>query len=928
MATPQDSGPTKGWGWLRQVQNTTQQLGQICTEGVGEAKRRLEENRPGIDQFVKNIGDNMQHGVKKVQEQQPGFDQLVRNIGDNVQKGVKNIQENLARDPWSSPPTAAEIASLDLVYVNDRVIAMGFPVDRRPPSAVAGAGGDAGGAPPARAAPVGVRAGNDMDLVAALLRSRHSGHYMVWNVSEEGYDYSLFQDQVLEFRFPGHPAPPLGMLFKMCTSIESWLLADPKNIAAVHCLTGRGRTSTVLACYLAWVGEVSTPGEALEHVASCKGVAMERLTIPSQRRYISYFSSVMEGVRPRSEPLLLRRVIMNTIPTFGTKNGGVIGPGKGAAAKAEEEAVAAGGEGEGGALGCCPYIQVFKGGALIFTATYRASQGLANVSSGGDGGEGDASSAAEDGGGGGGDGDELPWAYTSDDSISFPVDCVLQGDLLVRCRHLSPNGRRVSMFRAAFHTGYVPCGVLRLTKQQLDGACADDRFHQDFFLDLIFAPVESTTSSPSKDEAEEETAAGDDGATVEASETAPVGEAAESAEGEPVAAGAAASENAAAASSGNPDEAAKEAEAENSAVARREGGLVVDAEAGEAFDSMLHRDARFWGEIAARKERRAALLKEREEARARGESPKSAIDTARAKAIKQKEAAAAAAAAGAGGTRFSIDEDEASQASRSRWGLNPAASAAAPDASASSSTKPSGGITDDDLLAQLAEAEMGQDDFLGGGGDSGAPAGSSFSAAGGTGAGPPAAPSTAGSGKVAAAGSGQSVKVGDAAAAAGGASSRVGASGGGGGDVGASVQTGAQAEGKKDSTASATNDESAGIMDFDDAEFDVLEASEMSATAAQGAGAGGAGGSGGPKPASAAAPAASETLVDELSELEQLEKELGIMGVVGDSAGEDGGSGGGGSGGGRVGADSSKNDDNFDMDNLDELEGYLESLAK
>lgn len=32
-----------------------------------------------------------------------------------------------------------------------------------------------------------------------------------------------------------------------------------------------------------------------------------------------------------------------------------------------------------------------------------------------------------------------------------------------------------------------------------------------------------------------------------------------------------------------------------------EGGLVVDAEAGEAFDSMLHRDARFWGEIAARK---------------------------------------------------------------------------------------------------------------------------------------------------------------------------------------------------------------------------------------------------------------------------------------------------------------------------------------
>ena len=46
------------------------------------------------------------------------------------------------------------------------------------------------------------------------------------------------------------------------------------------------------------------------------------------------------------------------------------------------------------------------------------------------------------------------------------------------------------MFRAAFHTGYVPCGVLRLTKAQLDGACSDARFDEEFFIDLIFAPIE------------------------------------------------------------------------------------------------------------------------------------------------------------------------------------------------------------------------------------------------------------------------------------------------------------------------------------------------------------------------------------------------------------------------------------------------------
>lgn len=31
----------------------------------------------------------------------------------------------------------------------------------------------------------------------------------------------------------------------------------------------------------------------------------------------------------------------------------------------------------------------------------------------------------------------------------------------------------------------------RLTKAQLDGACGDPRFDQDFFVDLIFADVET-----------------------------------------------------------------------------------------------------------------------------------------------------------------------------------------------------------------------------------------------------------------------------------------------------------------------------------------------------------------------------------------------------------------------------------------------------
>jgi hypothetical protein len=90
------------------------------------------------------------------------------------------------------------------------------------------------------------------------------------------------------------------MLFKICTSIENWLAADPENVAVVHCLTGKGRTATVLACLLSWLGEGGGPPlQALQCVAAAKGVQAEALTIPSQRRYVQYFSNVLDGVRPR-----------------------------------------------------------------------------------------------------------------------------------------------------------------------------------------------------------------------------------------------------------------------------------------------------------------------------------------------------------------------------------------------------------------------------------------------------------------------------------------------------------------------------------------------------------------------------------------------------------------------------------------------------
>ena len=359
---------------------------------------------------------------------------------------------------------------LDLVYVTENLVSMAFPYDPKKP-------GNAEG-------------GNDINVVARFLKQRHGSHFMIWNVSEEPYDYSLFGDQVLEYKFPGHPAPPLGLLFKICTSVESWLDADEKNVAVVHCLTGKGRTAALMACILTWIGEFSSPMEGLQYVSQRRSISADFLTIPSQRRYVQYFSNMLDGVKPRSEPLLLRRVIINSIPNFGDN---------------------AGGESN---IGCCPYVQLFKCGKLVATAAPPS-------------GENDGTSKME-----------LKWIKSSEGSVSFTVDSAVQGDLLLRCRHADSSGSRVSMFRAAFHTGYVPCGVLRLTKSQLDGACSDDRFDEEFFIDLIFAPVEKTSRNSTS--------------TV---------------------------------SSATPSDS----------------GLLIDITSSDKYEQSLHRDTRFWDAVSARK---------------------------------------------------------------------------------------------------------------------------------------------------------------------------------------------------------------------------------------------------------------------------------------------------------------------------------------
>lgn len=466
------------WGWFQQASEQAMVVKNLAQEKAAVLAQQASELRQQYDMQV--ASEMLMSGIGAVPAS------LGRQTGAGVPSG-KAQQE--------TPP--------DVHYITENILTMSFPYS-------------------AKTKPRGLKEWNDINKVAHLLKQKHNGRYMIWNVSEDLYDYTLFENQVLEYKFPGHPSPPLGLLFKICAAIESWLDADRNNVAVVHCLTGKGRTGAILACVLAWIGEFSSPLEALSYVASRRGVTVEELTIPSQRRYVQYFSNVLDGVKPRSDPLLLRRVIMNTIPRLGTSK-------------------------DGSFEGCCPYLQIFKNGTLIANSYIPAKGSKAGT----------AEEATKKSGP-----VELKWIGTSEGNLSFHMDVMIHGDVLIRCRHMDlNNGNRESMFRAAFHTGYTPIGVLRLTKSQLDGCDTDDRFDDDFFVDFIFAPVEKKDTN---------------GKNVPLSNES-------------------FNESVSSVSSNAADKTAGSVASDS--------GVVVDSEIASKFDEMLHRDGRFWDKIAMRKNR-------------------------------------------------------------------------------------------------------------------------------------------------------------------------------------------------------------------------------------------------------------------------------------------------------------------------------------
>ncbi|KAG0457676.1 hypothetical protein HPP92_022833 [Vanilla planifolia] len=238
------------------------------TSGIG---LRLSPKSPQQDDSYERATTPRQQGV---------FGSLTKGFVDTSKNAVKAVQVK-ARHIVSQNKRRYQEGGfdLDLTYITENIIAMGFP-----------AGDMSSGF-------FGYVEGfyrNHMEEVIRFFETHHKGKYKVYNLcSERLYDATLLESKVACFPFDDHNCPPIQLITLFCQSAYNWLKEDIENVVVVHCKAGMARTGLMISSLLLYLKFFPTAEESIEYYNQKRCVDGKGLVLPSQIRYVKYFERIL-----------------------------------------------------------------------------------------------------------------------------------------------------------------------------------------------------------------------------------------------------------------------------------------------------------------------------------------------------------------------------------------------------------------------------------------------------------------------------------------------------------------------------------------------------------------------------------------------------------------------------------------------------------
>ncbi|RXN06841.1 phosphatidylinositol 3,4,5-trisphosphate 3-phosphatase TPTE2-like protein [Labeo rohita] len=196
---------------------------------------------------------------------------------------------------------------LDLTYVTERVIAMSFPSSGKQ-----------------------ALYRNPIREVTRFLDTKHPDHYKVFNLcSEKGYDPKFFHYRVERVMIDDHNVPSLEDMLRYTACVREWMAADSRNVIAIHCKGGKGRTGTMVCTWLIDSNQFESAQESLDYFGERRtdksmSTKFQGVETPSQSRYVGYYEIMKNQYNrqlPPQKSLKIKSIRIHSIAGVGKGNG-------------------------------------------------------------------------------------------------------------------------------------------------------------------------------------------------------------------------------------------------------------------------------------------------------------------------------------------------------------------------------------------------------------------------------------------------------------------------------------------------------------------------------------------------------------------------------------------------------------------------------